>query len=179
MSVLAPLAVPIAWFPNARGDGLTVNVRVAAAPVPLRETGEPATAPLVAVIVAVPVKATAVAGENTTLIVQLAPAARVPVQVPPAPPPGRENGTGLAEGVDAKATPIPVAAPFPVLDNVKVSAALVVPTTVLGKLSEVGLTLRVGDVVGKPWYSIAPMSNALWLEGSGRAFPKKSVLGCA
>jgi len=63
--------------------GVKLALTVAATPVPLRATGEPLTVTL-AVMVTVPVFAPAVVGENVTVIVQLAPAAKVVPQVPPA-----------------------------------------------------------------------------------------------
>jgi hypothetical protein len=57
-------------------------------PLPLSGTGEFATGTL-AVTVRLPLAAPAAFGENTTLIVHELSGARVPVQVPPAAPPGR------------------------------------------------------------------------------------------
>ena len=81
--VFAALATPVGQTPKASELGLTVAVCVAAMPVPERETGEPVTATL-AVMVTVPVEATAVVGEKTTPMVQVEFAASVAAQVPPA-----------------------------------------------------------------------------------------------
>jgi len=63
--------------------GVRLALTVAAPPVPLRATGEPLTVTL-AVMVTVPVFEPTLVGENVTVIVQEAPAAKVAPQVPPA-----------------------------------------------------------------------------------------------
>jgi hypothetical protein len=98
--------------------------RIGVTLLPVRVTGEPETATL-AVMVRLPLVVPVVAGAvNTTLIVQVAAAASVAPQVPPPPPPGREK---LVVNVRA----MPVAPAVPVLCNVSVCAALVVPDPVL------------------------------------------------
>src|SRR5579863_5792602 len=98
--------------------------RIAVTLLPVRVTGEPVTATLAA-IVRVPLVVPAVAGAaKTTLMVQVAAAASVVVQVPPPPPPGREN-------LVVNVRPMPVPAAVPVLCNVSVCVALVVPDAVL------------------------------------------------
>ena len=62
--------------------GVSVAARTSATPVPLSATGEPVTATL-AKMLSVPDTAPVAVGVNTTLMVQVAPAARVAVQVPP------------------------------------------------------------------------------------------------
>jgi len=110
----------VGQLPKDSELGVTEKVRVAAAPVPLSETGEPPTATLAAKV-AVPVAAPTAVGVNTTLTVQLAPAAKVAVQVPPAAPVGLENRAVIV-------TPIPVAGAPPELISVRGWEALVVPT---------------------------------------------------
>src|SRR5207248_11801320 len=80
VSVCAALVVPATWFPNASGLGETVAVLET--PVPLSETGEPATGTL-PVMVTEPAAGPAVVGVNTTLMVQVLAAASVAPQVPP------------------------------------------------------------------------------------------------
>jgi hypothetical protein len=154
VTVRALLVVPVAQFPNASGFGVTVARCVAATPVPLSETGEPVTVTfpaMVAVPVTVPGGAVAV---NVTVMVQVAPAARVVPQVPPA----LENG-------DVTATVMPVRLAPPVLESVSVCAALVVPSTTLLKASAVGETLATA--IFGIWYSTAPTSIELPLSGLG------------
>src|ERR1700680_2730453 len=93
-----------------------------ATPFPLSVTGEPLTPAFEAVMVTLPfAEPTAPAGgENTTLIVQVKPAPKLAPQVPPAAPAGCENGA-------VTTTAIPVIVTFPLLCNVSVDAALVVP----------------------------------------------------
>ena len=110
--VLATLAMPVGQLPKTSELGLTVAVCVATTPVPERATGEPVTATL-AVMVTFPVEATAVAGEKTTLMVQVELAAKVAAQVPPAVPVGLEKGA-------VTATVMPVAPTPPALDSVSV-----------------------------------------------------------
>src|ERR1700692_2799427 len=62
--------------------GVKVAVFTARTPVPLRLTGEPAPATL-PVIAAVPGAAPNAVGENATVMVQVAPAAKVAPHVPP------------------------------------------------------------------------------------------------
>jgi hypothetical protein len=166
VSVRALLVVPVAQLPKASGLGDTVAVWVTAAPVPLSETGEPATATL-AVMVAVPVAAPVAVGVNTTLMVQVVVAAKVAPHVPPAAPVGLENGT-------LTATEIPVAPAVPVLDSVSCCEALVLPSTVLGNVRDVGATLRIA--ITGAWNSTAPASTALF---AFLELPKKSKLGAA
>src|SRR5215469_7918618 len=89
-----------------------------ATPVPLNKTGEPAmgTTP---VIVSVPFTRTCAIGLNRTLIVHVAPAARVPPQVPAAAP------VGLKNRGEENARLMPVRLAFPVLCSVRVMDALV------------------------------------------------------
>lgn len=77
---------------------------------------------------------------NTTLTVQVAPDARVVVQVPPAAPVGLENGCGVPP---PKVNDPPASATFPVLVTVKVIGPLVVPVAQLPKASGVGETVAV------------------------------------
>src|SRR5271169_2111423 len=147
------------------------GVRVAAStgvtPVPLSATGEPVTATL-AKMVSVPDAAPVAVGVNTTLMVQVAPVARVVVQVPP----DREKT------VDEKARVIPVPAAVPVLCSVRVRAALAKPTAWLPKASGPPVTLSVATGATEP-NSTAPGSNfvSVGVPGSGLRLPKKSVLG--
>jgi hypothetical protein len=135
VKVFAVLATPVGQTPNASGLGLTVAVRVTAVPVPVRETGEPVTVTL-AEIVAVPIEATTVFGEKTTLMVQVEPADRAAAQVPPAVPVGLANGA-------VTATTMPVAFAPPVLESEMVCAALVLPASVFGNASAFGTTARI------------------------------------
>jgi hypothetical protein len=89
------------------GFGVIATVRIT--PVPLSATGDPVTVALVPVIVAVPLAAPAAVGLNRTLMVQVAAAASVAVQLPPL----RLKGA-------VTATAMPVKAPVPVLCSVKV-----------------------------------------------------------
>ena len=75
-----------------RGFGVMDMVARVATPVPVRLTGVGVTVAPVYATVSVLVKAVAVVGANTTLMVHVALTARVAPQVPPAAPPGRENG---------------------------------------------------------------------------------------
>lgn len=127
-----PVTVTVKVVPRAPEAGLNEVIAGRAKPVPLRATGEPFTVTF-AVIVAVPVAGPAAVGVNTMPIVQVAPAPRVPMQVPPAPPAGRENGA-------VTATVIPVAVAVPSFSSVSVCAALVVPTRTLPKFSASGVT---------------------------------------
>src|ERR1700730_9880912 len=88
----ALLVVPIAQVPKANGLGATVAERSGATPVPLSATGDPVTATL-ARMVTVPLYDCAAVGANVTLMVQVAPAAKVVPQVPP-PVVGRANTDG-------------------------------------------------------------------------------------
>jgi hypothetical protein len=92
----------------------------------------------------------------------------VPVgQVPPAAPFGRENPVPLTTML----TLFKVAEPLS-----RVRVCVTVPLTgTLPKDSEVGETLA--DVEPVPWNSIAPTSKTVGLLGSGRGFPKISVVG--
>jgi hypothetical protein len=81
-----------------------------------------------------------VVGRNTTLIVQLAPNARVAPQVPPGAPFGRENWLALEPPI-VKVPPVnPM---LPVLVTVNVRAALVVPIAWFPNANEVGVTVAV------------------------------------
>ena len=91
--------------------GVRVALTTAATPVPVNATGEPVTGTL-AVIAAVPVDAPVAVGENTTLIVQVAPAAKVVPQVPGVVV-DREKGAETA-------TATVVAVTVPEFDSVKV-----------------------------------------------------------
>ncbi len=70
-------------FPNRTRKFSDEGVLLIFTPVPLSDTGEPATEALLPVMVNVPFTRPDVVGENTTLMVQVAPAARVAPQVPP------------------------------------------------------------------------------------------------
>ena len=131
--VRALLVVPVAQLPNANGLGDTAAVLITATPVPLSETGEPATGTL-AVMVAVPFAAPGPVGENTTLMVQVDDAAKVAAQVPPAV--ALENGA-------VTTTVIPVRAAPPVLCRVRVWEALVVPTTTFPNANGPPVTLPI------------------------------------
>jgi len=164
------LVVPSVVDGNVSEVGTTLTVNGGGAtPVPLSETGDPVTGTL-AVMVAVPVAAPGVVGENTTLIVQVAAAASVAVQVPPAAPAGRENGA-------VTATAMAVAPAVPVLCRVSVPGVLVVPSVTLPNASGPPVTLSTA-ILAVAWNSTAPISNTVVLPGSGRGFPKKSVVGC-
>ncbi len=77
------LVVPVAQVPKPRLVGDTVAVRVGVVPVPLNTTGAltTGTEPAIATL---PVTEPTVVGANLTVIVQLAPAARVAPQPPAA-----------------------------------------------------------------------------------------------
>jgi len=88
---LVPVRVTGTTVPGSPVAGV-IDVRVGAAgatPVPERETGEPVTVTL-PVIVSVAFTVVPAVGEKTTLMVQVAPKAKVAVHVPPAAPAGRE-----------------------------------------------------------------------------------------
>jgi len=125
--------------PDAVGDHET-GVRAAAAttgtPFPERLTGELATVkPPFVVMVAVPVYGLplAVGGVNTTLMVHVAPFAKVAAQVPPAVPAGLVNAP--AEMTMARLRVDPVW-----LLTVRVWAPLVLPAPMAPKASDAGLT---------------------------------------
>lgn len=144
---------------------IEVSVGVAT-PAPVRLTGDPETGTL-AVIVTEPLYGVAAVGLNTMLIVQLAPAFRLPPQVP-GEAVERENGA-------VTATVIPVACDPPALLSVRVLNALVVFTASLPNAREVGVTARTAAC--RPWNSVAPTSKRFGLDGSGLGFPKKSIPG--
>lgn len=73
---------PRVALPNACEVGVRLAAMTGAAPVPDNATGEPLTATL-AVMVTVPVFAPVDVGENVMVIVQVAPAFKVAMQVPP------------------------------------------------------------------------------------------------
>ena len=151
-----------------RGFGKTLTV-AGIAPMPLRATGEPVTVVL-AVIANVPFTVPMAVGLKTTLMVQVAVATvRVPVQVPPAAPAGREKLDGENTRV------MPVTSPVPVLFNTSCMDALVAPGATLLKLSGPPLTLATG-VFGGRTYSTAPMSTALLVF---LVLPKKSNAGAS
>ena len=103
------------------------------------------------------------------MIVQLAPAANVVVQVPP------ERVNTPAGVVGAKVALMPVSAGAPTgLLSVMVCAALTVPCATLPKFRASGAT--VGSRVLVPWNSTAPTSIP---DPEGRALPKKSVGGAS
>jgi hypothetical protein len=135
----AELAIPVGQVPKANGLGVTEAVRITGMPVPLNETGDPFTA-AVAVMARLPPYACTAVGLNTTLMVQVEFAANVNVvvvlQVPPAPPAGRENPAGKAPMV------MPVAVVTPSFLSVRVWAAVVVLTTTLPYVSADGVTIR-------------------------------------
>lgn len=113
VKVSAELAIAVGQVPKASEPGATEAVRTAGMPVPLNEIGDPFTlAP--AVMLTVPPYIWAEVGLKTTLMVQVAFAARVTPQVPPAAPPGREKPAGKAP------TAIPVAVATPSLRSVRV-----------------------------------------------------------
>lgn len=107
-----PVTVTVKVVPRVPELGLNEVIVGSSTPEPLSATGEPVTVTL-AFIVAVPVNAVADVGANTILIVHVAPAAKVPAQVPPAAPPGRENGA-------VTVSLMPVAAAVPEFDRVRV-----------------------------------------------------------
>jgi len=74
---------PLVAFPKLRDVGVRAALSTGATPVPLSATGEPATVTL-DVMVTAPVFEPVVVGENLTVIVQEAFAAKVAPQVPPA-----------------------------------------------------------------------------------------------
>ncbi len=119
--------------------------------MPLSVTGEPVTVTL-AVMVSVAGTAPTAVGENTTLIVQVAPAFRVAPQVPP---PAEREYRG-----DEKASVIPVPVAVPVLCSVRVCAALVVPVATLPKVNGPPVTLSTA-VAGPAANSTAPASTAV------------------
>ena len=84
-----PVTVTVKVSPRAPELGLNELIVGRGTPVPVSATGEPCTATL-AVMASEPGAAPVAVGENCTLIVQVAPAAKVPPQPPPAPPAGRE-----------------------------------------------------------------------------------------
>src|SRR5271165_4134396 len=147
--------------------GVRVAALTSATPVPLSATGEPVTGTL-AKMVSVPVTAPSAVGVNTTLMVQVAPAAKVAVQVPP----DREKTA------DEKARVIPVPAAVPVLCSVRVCAGVGKPMPALPKASGPPVTLSVATGATEP-NSTAPGSNfvSVGVPGSGLRLPKKSVLG--
>jgi hypothetical protein len=142
------LAVPIAQMPNASGLGDTLAVRVAAAPVPLSETGDPGMATL-EVIETVPAYDVTAVGVNTMLIVQVVPAAAVAPQVPP----DLENGPVMVRV-------IPLRPRVPVLCRVRDCAALVAPAITLPNANGPPVTLPSAVFAGAT-NSTAPASTAL------------------
>jgi hypothetical protein len=160
--VRALLVVPTAQLPKANGFGVTVAVRIAAVPVPVSVTGEPVTGTL-AVMVSVPLYDCTAVGANVTLMVQVAPAAKVAPQFPPV----REKPAGKAPRV------MPVRVAPPVLLSVR-SSALVVVTTTLPNASGDGDTVAIA--IAGATNSTAPTSTALL---AFREVPKKSKLGAA
>ena len=159
VTVPVPVKDPVARV-IVRGFGVIETVAGVATPVPLSATGEPATATL-ARMVRVPLSAPAAVGENTTLMVQVAPAARVVVQVPP----------DCEKTPDEKTSVIPVPDAVPVLCSVRVFAELTVPTAQLPKLSGPPVTLSVATGTDEP-NSIAPGSKWVVSPGSGLRLPK-------
>jgi hypothetical protein len=75
-------------------------------------------------------------------------------------------------------TVIPPPVTFTAVAPVRLWPTRVTFTTVPGDPEFGVIELRVGLVVLRPWYSIAPTSTRVRLPGSGRGFPKKSALGC-
>jgi len=122
-------------------------------------------------MVAVPFAGPVAVGEKTTLIVQFAPAARVPPQLgaPPGNPPLAMRAYGAVT-----ATLMPVRPAPPVLCRVRFWDALVAPTTTFPKASDVGVTLATATEV--PANSTAPASTALFVF---LGFSKKSFGGAA
>lgn len=108
------------WFPKLPVKGAT-GVRVAdveaAMPEPVSVAVSAGLRPAPLTVAVTELELTVV-GLNVTLIVQFAPAARVPVQVPPA---ACANGAGIVTVMAVRAT-------VPVLFNVSASGALVVAT---------------------------------------------------
>jgi hypothetical protein len=120
-------------------------------------------------MVTVPTAGPVDVGESTTLIVQVpANTVNVAPQVPPAAPTGLENGA-------VTTTLMPATFADPVLCNVRVCAALVVPTITFPNANGPPVTLAIGVLAGN-LYSIAPTSIAVPFT-SGLALPKKSVVG--
>ena len=136
VSIFAELVVPTGTLPKARGLGLTLAVGAGGVPVPLRATGEPLTGTL-PVMDSVPLTDPVIVGEKTTLIVQVAPPARLVPQVPPAAPVGREYT------VDENVREIAVRFAPPLFDSVSVWGVLLLPVATEPKEREVGETLAI------------------------------------
>ena len=130
--------VPTACAPNARGDGLIVRSGAAAVPVPVKATlcGLP---DALSVIRSEALREPVAVGLNVTLIVQLAPAARLEPQL--------FVCEKFEEFVPANAMLLIVSAPVPVLVNVTGLAALVVFTIWFPNASDVGDRLTTGTRV--------------------------------
>lgn len=135
--VKAALVAPTVVFGNASDVGLTLAVKVAAAPVPVNCTGEPVMGAL-PVRVSDPLSGPEAVGVKTTPMVQFAPAARVVVQVPAAAPAAR------AYMVVEKPRVRPVRLAPPELVRVRFLADVVLPTPTLPKASVVGATVTIG-----------------------------------
>ena len=134
--------------------GMRLKLTTEVKPVPLRPTGEPLTATPVAAMVAVPAGAGPIAvGENTTLIEQLVPAARVVRQL--GAPAGkvpvlvREKGAVIV-------TVIPVRVEPPVLCRVSICPTLVVLTAILPNANGPPVTMAAA---APGWNSTAPAST--------------------
>ena len=126
--------------------GVTLALITEGAPVPLRDTGEPATTKL-PVMLAVPLAGPSAVGVNTTLMEQFPPAPSVVPQVPP----DWENGA-----VKVKATAIPVRVTLPVLRSVSCNGALGVPGATLPKFSGPPVTEIVGGLTVKTTGALVP-----------------------
>jgi hypothetical protein len=118
--------------PNERLDGVAESDGPGAVPVPERLTLVGPFGSLVA-MVSVPLRDPLAAGEKVTLIVQLAPAARLVPQLFVC----AKSPLTAIELIDADA--------FPVLCTVTVCAALVVPTLWLGNVRLDGVTDKVAE----------------------------------
>jgi hypothetical protein len=155
-----------AWY-RLQVAGVRVALMIGAVPVPLSETGEPVTFTL-AKMVTFPLTAPIAVGVKTTVMVQVEPVFKVVPQVPP----------DCEKTVDEKTGVMPVPGAVPVLCNVRVCAALVVPVDTLPNASGPPVTLSVATGAVEP-NSTAP--GSMWTgaasPGSGLKLPKKSVVG--
>jgi len=151
--------------------GVRVALMMGATPVPLSVTGEPVTATVDVRVSEPPARPFAV-GLNTTFMVQLAPAAKPAAKVAAVhEPPDWENSLDpeMARVIAAEAA-------APLLVNVSVFAALVVPVTTFPKANGPPVTASTGTGGVDP-NSTAPGSNLALSPGSGLRLPKKSNLG--
>ena len=135
VTVCAALVVPTVWLPNARLVGVTATE---AAPVPFSATVSVGLAGSLLMILSDADRAPTAVGLNVTLIEQLAPATRLAPHVLV-----WAKSPGL---VPVRLTLVIVSGAVPVLDNVTVCAALVVPTVWLPNVREVGVAEATGPV---------------------------------